>query len=161
MVTTTDDNKDGRYDAAILCPDREDTVAGAKVLVHEYTWAEGLEHHALVDILTDAMAGIALKGDFHDLDSLRAAFGKNKEVLFQLIAIASGQPVDWVAALNDADGEHLFLLWWGVNADFFLRRVLRSVQLAKVRELAGLTSLPASSMQGTTHSGSEAIPADS
>lgn len=161
MAATTDDNKDGRNDAAILYPERDGTVAGVSVLMHEYTWAEGLEHHALVDTLTDAMTGIALAGDFHDLDSLRAAFGKNKEVLFQLIAIASGQPVEWIAGLNDIEGERLFLLWWGVNADFFLRRVLRSVQLAKVRQLAGLTSSPDLSVQGTTRSYSEATPADS
>ncbi len=158
MNPTTNSNKDGEQDLAILHPEREATIAGVPVVMREYSWAESLQHHQLVDALTDAMTGIALEGNFQDLDSLRAAFGDNSTILFRLIAVVSGQPVEWISGLDATAGEELFLLWWGVNADFFLRRVLRSVQLAKVRELAGLTSSPASSMPDTTRSNSGATP---
>jgi hypothetical protein len=158
MDQTLDSNKDGGQDLAILAPEREATIAGMPVVMREYSWAESLQHHQLVDALSDALTGVALKGDFHDLDSLRGAFGDNSHILFRLIAVASGQPVEWISGLDATAGDELFLLWWGVNADFFLRRVLRSVQLAKVREIAGLTSSPASSMPDTTQNGSGTTP---
>lgn len=158
MSQALDNNKDGGQDVAILHPEREAIIAGVPVVMREYSWAESLRHHEIIDALSDAMTGVALKGDFHDLDSLRGAFGDNGDILFRLIAAACDQPVAWISTLDATAGDELFLLWWGVNSDFFLRRVLRSVQLAKVRELAGLTSSPASSMPDTTQNGSGITP---
>lgn len=158
MNPSVDSNKDGGQDLAILHPEREAIIAGVPVVMREYSWAESLRHHEIIDALSDAMSGVALQGNFHDLDSLRGAFGDNGDILFRLIAVVSDQPVEWISTLDATAGDELFLLWWGVNADFFLRRVLRSVQLAKVRELAGLTSSPASSGPDTTHSNSGITP---
>jgi hypothetical protein len=138
-------NPEGAGDLAILHPERAATIAGVALVVREYTFAESLRHQALVSALCDAMTGVALTGEFHDMDSLRAAFGDNADILLRLVAIACDQPLAWVQGLSAIDGEQLFLLWWSVNADFFLRRVLLSVQLHKVRQLDGPTS-PASSL---------------
>lgn len=149
---------EGEGDLAILHPERHASIAGVDVLMREYSFAESLRHNALVVALSDAMTGVALSGDFNDLDSLRHAFGDNSEILLRLIAIACDQPLAWVEGLGALDGEQLFLLWWAVNADFFLRRVLLSVQLRKVRELDGLMSNAPSLPPDTTPGSSATTP---
>jgi hypothetical protein len=156
-----DSNADCAKDDAILFPERIETIAGVVVTMREYTFAESLKHHALVNALSDAMTEVAIEGKFNDLDSLRAAFGDNGQILLRLIAIACDQPLAWIEGLGAADGEILFMLWWGVNSDFFLRRVLLSVQLRKVREIGdsdGLTSSPPSRLPGMTPPGSPGTP---
>lgn len=154
MTPTHDSNKDGAQDAAILHSDRVTTIAGVALVVREYTFAETLRHAGLINALTDAMADIAVAGNFHDLDSLRAAFGENGDILMRLIAVSCDQPLAWVQELGGNDGEDLFMVWWGVNSDFFLRRVLLSVQLRKARQLHGPTSSPPSPLQGSEMPGS-------
>lgn len=149
---------DGQDDLAILHPERFAEIAGVEITMREYSFAESLKHHALITALADAMTDIALAGAFHDLDSLRSAFGENSEIVLRLIAIACDQPLAWVQTLNDADGQALFMLWWGVNADFFLKRVLLSVQLHKLRQLRGATLSPPSSALDTTPLPSGATP---
>ncbi|WP_458068633.1 DUF6631 family protein [Rhodanobacter sp. BL-MT-08] len=148
-MTQPNSNNDGENDLAILYPERSAIIAGVAVTMREYTFAESLKHHALIAALSDAMTGIALKGQFADLDSLRAAFGEQADAVMALIAIASDQPVDWVTSLGADDGEQLHMLWWSVNSDFFLKRVLLSVQLAKVREVGGAMFSPPSPPPGT------------
>jgi len=137
-------------DLAILFPERHVTVAGVDITMREYGFAESLQHAGLIAKLTDAIAAVALRRDFHDLDSLREAFGACHAEVRELIAIACDQPLDWVSGLKAAEGEVLMALWWDVNTDFFLRRVLQSVRLRKLREVAGLTSSAPSSPMGTT-----------
>ncbi|MGC1547225.1 MAG: DUF6631 family protein [Rhodanobacter sp.] len=146
-------NKNGEKDLAILYPERSDTIAGKVVVVREFSFTESLRYAAQIAALCDAMTGVALRGELEDLDSLRLVFGERHEQVMQLIAVASDQPEEWVRDLDAENGERLLLLWWGVIADFFLRRVLLSVQFQKLRELrtrVGQTSLPASSKPGTT-----------
>lgn len=154
MGLTTDTDKDGVQDATILAPEREAVIAGVPVVMREYTFAETLRHGAMITALTDAMADIAMAGKFSDLDSLRSAFGENGDILLRLIAVASDQPLAWVQGVCGIEADTLFMLWWEVNADFFLRRVLLSVQLRKVREHAGLTSSPPSLLPGSAPPGS-------
>ena len=132
-------------DLDVLYPERVAVIAGRQVTMREYSFVESLQHAAPIAGLTDAMVGVALAGNFHDLDSLRNAFGSQWASVIDLIALACDQPASWVSSLGAQDGEQLFLLWWSVNADFFLRRVLLGVQLRKVREAGGPTFTPPSS----------------
>lgn len=132
---------DGQDDLAILFPERASVIAGVAVTMREYSFPESLEHHAAIARFTDAITGIALRGDFADLDSLRGAFGACRDDVMGLIAVACDQPVDWVRSLGANDGEQLMMLWWAVNSGFFLRRVLLSVGMRKAREFGGPTSL--------------------
>lgn len=163
-MSETISTKGGEGDLAILFPERNDDVAGVAVVMREYGFHESLKLHADIAALTDAMTDIALAGDFRDLDSLRAAFGAQGDSVERLIAAACDQPVAWVAGLKAQDGERLMMLWWEVNADFFLRRVLTSVQLGMVRKLQavvpsdGPTPSPLSSMQDTTPGNSASTP---
>ncbi|MEO7067436.1 MAG: DUF6631 family protein [Rhodanobacter sp.] len=151
-MSDSDNNKGGADDLAILYPERTATIAKRVVVMREYTFVESLKHATPIAQLVDAMADIALAGSFQDIDSLRTAFGDQSDAVLQLMAIACDQPLAWVTDLDAAAGEQLMMLWWGVNTDFFLRRVLQSVQLAKLREVQaadGSTSMPFSSPPGT------------
>lgn len=143
------DNKSGEKDLAILYPDRCAGIAGVAVTMREYNFAETLQHAGPIAALTDAIIGIALDGKLEDIDNLRIAFGGIWSTVIDLIALACDQPSSWVSSLKAQDGEQLFLLWWSVNADFFLSRVMLGVQLRKVREIGGVTSTPSLSPQGT------------
>jgi hypothetical protein len=150
--------KDGAGDLAILYPERHASIAGVAIIMREYSFAESLRHAGAIQAFTDAITGIALGGNLHDLDSLRLVFGEQSEHVMALIAVACDQPLAWVQALNAQDGEQLLMLWWGTNADFFLQRVLLSVQLRKLREIAGPTSTPPSSPPATGRPTSAATP---
>ena len=135
----------GQDDLAILFPERSATIAGVAITMREYSFVETLEHHARIARLTDAITGIALRGDFADLDSLRGAFGDCRADIVDLMALACDQPAAWIIGLNADDGEHLMMLWWAVNSGFFLRRVLLSVGMRKAREFDGeMSSAPTS-----------------
>lgn len=157
----TSQRKDGQDDLAILFPDRSPTIAGVALTMREYRFVESLEHHALIARFTDAITGLALQGDFADLDSLRSTFGEFRDEVVDLIALSCDQPAEWVGSLDAVDGEQLMMVWWTVNAPFFLRRVLLSVGLRKARELPGATSSPSSSPTGTAPTTSAGTPTDS
>lgn len=68
------------------------------------------------------------------------------EALIKAIAVASRQPQDWVAALTMDDAIRLAATLFEVNADFFVQRVVPTIQHAAARinaqmsgPLAGLT----------------------
>lgn len=68
------------------------------------------------------------------------------EALINAIAVASRQPHDWVAALTMDDAIRLATTLFEVNADFFVQRVVPTIQHAAARinaqisgPLAGLT----------------------
>lgn len=138
----------GMGDLDILYPEQRATIAGRAVVMREYSFAETLQLAQPIAALSDALTGVAMAQAFHDMDSLRGAFGAQGDAMLTLIAAACDQPRPWVAQLSGNDGESLMLMWWGVNYAFFLRRVLTSVQLLKARQLqeaGGVTSSPASS----------------
>jgi hypothetical protein len=68
------------------------------------------------------------------------------EALIKAIAVASRQPQDWAAALTMDDAIRLATTLFEVNADFFVQRVVPTIQHAAARinaqmsgPLAGLT----------------------
>ncbi len=68
------------------------------------------------------------------------------EALITAIAVASRQPQDWVAVLEMDDAIRLATTLFEVNADFFVQRVVPTIQHAAARinaqmsgPLAGLT----------------------
>jgi len=160
-VDETTDNKDGQDDLAILHPERQALIAGRSIVMREYSFLETLQHAEPISALTSAMADVAKGGDLHDVDSLRAVFGQCRDIVVRLIALACDQPESWIGDLKATEGEQLLLLWWGVNAHFFLSRVLLTVQLRGVREIGGAMSTPPSSREaigskasGATRTGS-------
>ena len=66
-----------------------------------------------------------------------AILAEHGEAVIAALAIATRRPVDWVAGLELDDAVHLAEAVFGVNADFFVRRLLPSVTQAAAR--IGLT----------------------
>lgn len=129
----------------ILMPEQSLSVAGATVTVHEYTFAEQLQHRALLRPVIDAVAGLfdGTDADGVKLDDMTDALAAVYDPVISVVAIACGQPREWVAALSGEDSEKLFFTWWGVNASFFIRQATLPQMQKLVQSLsAGVTSLP-------------------
>ena len=62
-----------------------------------------------------------------------ALLAEHGEAVIAAIAIATRRPVDWVAGLDLDEAVRLAEAVFGVNADFFIRRLLPSVTQAAVR----------------------------
>ena len=62
-----------------------------------------------------------------------ALLAEHGEAVIAAVAIATRRPVDWVAGLELDDAVHLVEAVFGVNADFFIRRLLPSVTQAAAR----------------------------
>ena len=66
-----------------------------------------------------------------------AILAEHGEAVIAALAIATRRPVDWVAGLDLDEAVRLAEVVFGVNADFFIRRLLPSVTKAAAR--TGLT----------------------
>ena len=62
-----------------------------------------------------------------------ALLAEHGEAVIAAVAIAARRPVDWVAGLDLDEAVRLAEAVFGVNADFFIRRLLPSVTQAAVR----------------------------
>ena len=62
-----------------------------------------------------------------------ALLAEHGEAVIAAIAIATRRPVDWVAGLDLDEAVRLAEAAFGVNADFFIRRLLPSVTQAAAR----------------------------
>lgn len=62
-----------------------------------------------------------------------ALLSEHGEAVIAAIAIATRRPVDWVAGLDLDEAVRLAEAVFGVNADFFIRRLLPSVTQAAAR----------------------------
>ena len=62
-----------------------------------------------------------------------ALLAEHGEAAFAAIAIATRRPVEWVAGLDLDEAVRLAEAVFGVNADFFIRRLLPSVTQAAAR----------------------------
>ena len=62
-----------------------------------------------------------------------AILAEHGEAVISALAIATRRPVDWVAGLDLDEAVRLAEVVFGVNADFFIRRLLPSVTQAAAR----------------------------
>ena len=62
-----------------------------------------------------------------------AILAEHGEAVISALAIATRRPVDWVAGLDLDEAVRLAEVVFGVNADFFIRRLLPSVTKAAAR----------------------------
>ena len=62
-----------------------------------------------------------------------ALLAEHGEAVIAAVAIAARRPVDWVAGLDLDEAVHLAEAVFGVNTDFFIRRLLPSVTQAAAR----------------------------
>lgn len=134
-------------DLAVLHPDREVTIAGRRLVIHEYGFVEGLKLRAIAQPFIDAL--YTLTGgsggrppSFGDIENMLV---EHWEQVLPLVARAADVDVEWIEGLTDEDGYLLMQEWWLANAGFFIRRVVE--RLATERAVALLHG-----QRSTTHS---------
>lgn len=132
-------------DLDILIPDRELVLStGETVKVHEYTFMEGLKVDAAAVGLIMALQQLFYRNvdgdqDFH-LQELIAVFARDPAIIAELLALSCAHDSAWVEGLADADGQLLLMAWWGVNRNFFVRRLVSELGALPTR--AGEESSP-------------------
>ena len=119
-------------DAALLFPDVDVTVrdpdSGEPVTltVREFRFLEGLQIHAEVRPLIEAIAGSA-EGDDVDEHRIATALTDHADIWVRAIARATGREAEWIGRLSDHDGQALSAAMWGANGSFFVRRLVEAV----------------------------------
>ncbi|MFT0531602.1 DUF6631 family protein [Castellaniella hirudinis] len=138
-------------DLDILHPERTETIGGRQVTVREFTFVEGLRANALAKPFIDDLVKVFSKGE-PDYETVLAVIGAHDAVVIEMVAMATDVDADWVRALPPEDGELLLAMWWGANAGFFGRAIVRRAAVAReVQQLAaalpsvGGTFMPPSS----------------
>lgn len=130
------------------------TVGGREVVVREMTLVQSL---GIAPRLAPVLA--ALQPHYSEegisSDTVMAALEAHPDVALELLALATGQPVDWLASLPERAGGHLLLLCVGVHVNFFVSRLERAyqsrAQLAQLNAARALAkSSPGSSATDTT-----------
>lgn len=142
-------------DLDILFPDREVRIGEKTLRVRELRFAEQMTHNHLLMPVANAFTALASDlrmddGMTHVLDLL----SEHAEQVLPLVAVSCnplGALPDqleatqrWIAGLRSEEGEVLFMVWWAANQGFFVRRLLRPMQVAQERARAGRASSPTS-----------------
>lgn len=140
-------------DLSILFPTREATIAGRAVTVRELTFPQSMALNARMAPVIEALLPHYL-GEGIDSDTVMDVLSAQPDVALELLALSTGQPVEWLAALPESEGMQLLLLCVAVHVPFFGRRLEMRHQaraqiaaLAAARELASFS--PASSATDT------------
>ena len=132
------------------------TVAGREVVVREMTIVQSLGiSPRMAPVIAALQPHYADGGEGVSSDTVMAALEAHPDVALDLLALSTGQPVEWLSALPERAGGHLLLLCVMVHVPFFVSRLERAYQsraqldlLSAARALA--KSSPASSATDTT-----------
>lgn len=140
----------GADDLSVLHPDVTLTIAEREVTVREYRFEEGLRIRALMRPFTADLDRMFSEGGEVLTEDVADLMGQHVDLVRQAIARSAGVEPEWVAALNDVDGDLLANVWWGVCGPFFVRQVVRrAAERARRMAFAGATSSISSSTPDT------------
>lgn len=123
----SDDNTGVDEIRTLLQHDSVRLADGREVRVHAYGFVDSLKvGHLAGPLLRELQAyfDAARAGGGFDLAGLQACFAADPDALVELLAYASDLTCAEVSALSDADGALLMWAWWGMNQDFFVRRLV-------------------------------------
>lgn len=128
---------------AILQPSRTLPLGDRSVRVRELGFFESLRLNESIAALVGDLVQLTDDGNV-DLGRLHRVCALHPDATVELLAQASDQSVGWVHSLNAAHGDLLLLTFWAVNADFFLQRLLSTLELQRQAqpETTGPASLP-------------------
>lgn len=137
-------------DLATLAPEQALAIGGETVTVRPFGFIEGLRLHALAAPIVNGLAAMAEAGGEAgqapdaeaDFDRLAALFGEHEAALVSLMALSTGKPEAWIRALDDADGQALLMLFWVIQKDFFMRRLLSRAMVRRVQRARPNSSAP-------------------
>ncbi|MDO8706022.1 MAG: hypothetical protein Q7J84_13855 [Sulfuricaulis sp.] len=137
------------HDMEILFPDQTVTIGSETVTVREFRYREGIEATVLArGFLAGLRALLTTTGDEIAAEDLDTLIAEHREAWFKLIAMSCGREVEWLAGLPDREAMKLQMAFWGVNSNFFTRRLLWGAAFAaavKVRRSPSPMSSPSSS----------------
>ena len=117
-------------DLDTLFPERTLTVAGQPVTVHELTFIQSLHLHASLAPVLEALAphyGAEGIGS----DTVIGALAQHPQVACALLAAATRQSEEWIAALPEHDGYLLLLTFVAIHIPFFATRLELARQMAQ------------------------------
>ncbi len=157
-------NKDqaGAEELDILHPDRSATLGGRKVTVREYGFIEGMRLLPTMQPFLDALHQRLVAGKDTRFQDALMLMAEHIDLVVEMVAVAADVDKTWIESLQDHDGEHLLMLWWGANASFFFQKVRNRIGVeraeAEFAKLAGAKSTQPSLPTDTTPASSEATP---
>lgn len=132
----------GADDLEVLHPNRPVTMAGREVVVREYGFIEGQRLLPLLKPFLDDIK-VLLTGDGPLLiGDIQTFLGCHIDAITEAVAIAADVDQEWMAALNQDDGQTLLMIWWSVNGPFYVRSAHGQIRAdqAVAKAAAGLTS---------------------
>lgn len=111
--------------ADILAPDRDIPIGDEIITVREFSYFQGLKLAPIAADLLDDFRKLVDTGPDLSLESIENLFGRHADVVIRLVSASINKPVSWIDKnVNDTDGQSLTMLFWTVNKDFFLRRLI-------------------------------------
>lgn len=136
-------------DLKVLHPDATLTIGKPRrdITVREFRFIEGLRMQVLAKPIVEDMVEMFGSTDIEKigLDQLGELFAKHQDALVAMMCVSADVDEAFIEALDDADGQALFLTFWQVNLLFFVRRLLAK---RKERSRAGKTVKPPTANDG-------------
>ncbi len=86
-------------------------------------------------------------------DTVMAALEAHPDAALEMLALSTGQPVEWLAALPESIGSYLLMLCVGVHVPFFVSRLERAYQSQAQRDLLNAAQALAKSSPGSSATG--------
>lgn len=136
----------------ILHPERQFQLAGRVITVREYGHIEGLRLLSWARPFFDGLYALMPVdgGAPPSLTAFSQLQADHADLVLAMISKSIDQEPAFIESLNDRDGDLLVTVWWEVNKDFFIRRLLARAAGEKLtaRLLAGYASTTHSSAPG-------------
>lgn len=110
-----------------------------EVEVREFRFGQAGRVMPIARPLLQEFASLDAEGsELHELQA------KHWGAFLQLLALATGKPVEWIEALPDEAGEAISNAFWQVNAPFFARRLVAEAQMLKHEHNLRMSSIASS-----------------
>lgn len=132
----------GANDLEILHPERTATIAGRKITMREYGFVEGLKVRALTKPLIDALHKFVADGSVPSAEEVQVILAEHADTVVVLMAKAADVDTEWVASLNQYEGDDLMAMWWGCNGPFFMRKAIDRLKQEKLSQLVRAGQMP-------------------
>lgn len=157
-------------DMEVLHPERFVVLGGQKVMVREYGNVEWLRLLPVAEPMVAAIADMLAGPNEPTYEVVLHAIATHTDAMLPLIVQAADRDMAWLESLRPHEVESLLMVWWSVNAHFFVMRARnrQAVEMASAarkastaQALAGQKSTHASSPTATSAATSATTPSDS
>lgn len=125
-----DDKND---DATVFISDREVTIAGEVITVHEYTFRDTLKYHREIKFIVNMLTDLMMDKKEISSDEIKALIADNYDIVCNLVAGSVNKTPEWVEGIKGQSAIDLFDWWWVVNSPFFITAVKREEMMRDIR----------------------------